>query len=72
MYFERKRRLAEFDVSYTAGYRKFTTFDAHFGLGGEASRRRCMKNSIGKGLAQGDDRDKDALNFAEKRRRVLK
>jgi hypothetical protein len=31
-----------------------------------------MKNSIGKGLAQGDDRDKDALHFAEKRRRVLK
>jgi hypothetical protein len=31
-----------------------------------------MKDSIGKGLAQGDDRDKDALNFAERSRKVLK
>ena len=51
MYFGGEGVLSTLDVSYMARYRKFTTFDTHFGLGGEASRRRCMKNSIGKGLA---------------------
>ena len=38
-------------ASYMLCYRKFTSFHSGLARGFEASRRRCMENRIGKGLA---------------------